>query len=162
MEPDPDHQRRRDQRGCHLILGGAQGQGDSNEGSRQAGRAGVGLCKCKSVGTRRECGDVHLYACICNLNTMGGVKTLLPAVVTHHLHPSRPPPQREAAAKSEISSLLEGRGALYERQEGGPKESDGAPGDTEGRRAEATRRMEITRTKFNRLRSIGIAAEQVR
>ena len=81
--------------------------------------------------------------------------------------PLVPPPQvrlaeqREAAAKAEITSLLEGRGELYERAEGA-KESDGAPGDTAGRRGEANRRMELTRDKFNRLRSIGIAAEQVR
>ncbi|GAX81127.1 hypothetical protein CEUSTIGMA_g8561.t1 [Chlamydomonas eustigma] len=67
--------------------------------------------------------------------------------------------QREAAAKAEITSLLESRSALYERAVG-TKESDGTPGDTEGRRADAQHRLEITRDKFNKLRAIGIAAEQ--
>ena len=52
-------------------------------------------------------------------------------------------------------------GSLYERAEGA-KESDGAPGDVAGRKAEALRRMETTRTKFDKLKSVGIAAEQVK
>jgi hypothetical protein len=51
-------------------------------------------------------------------------------------------------------------GSRFERAEGA-RESDGVPGDTAGRKSEAMRRMEMTRTKFDRLRSIGIAAEQV-
>mmetsp|Transcript_13769 Transcript_13769/g.29648 ORF Transcript_13769/g.29648 Transcript_13769/m.29648 type:complete len:722 (-) Transcript_13769:508-2673(-) len=67
--------------------------------------------------------------------------------------------QREAAAKSEIAKLLETRAVMYEKPEGA-KELDGATDEQKTRIEDAQRRMELARHKFNKLRSVCIAAEQ--
>ena len=69
--------------------------------------------------------------------------------------------QREAAAKAEIAKLLENRASMYERADGA-KELDGATEEQKTRIEDAERRMDGAKSKFNRLRSVCIAAEQVR
>jgi hypothetical protein len=67
---------------------------------------------------------------------------------------------REAAAKAEIAQLLESRAQMYERPEGAT-EVDGQPVDYTDRIQAAEKIMDVQRQKFNKLRSVCIAAEQV-
>eukprot|EP00798_Chlamydomonas_sp_ICE-L_P002954 gene2954-12960_t len=66
---------------------------------------------------------------------------------------------REAAAKSDITRLLESRAEMFERPEGS-KEIETDVHEQKAMIDEAQRRMEAARGKFSQLRSVSISAEQ--
>lgn len=65
--------------------------------------------------------------------------------------------KREAAAKEEIAKLLDSRSSMFETS---GNAIDGATDEQNTRIDDAERRMELAKTKFNRLRSVCIAGEQ--
>lgn len=65
--------------------------------------------------------------------------------------------KREAAAKAEIAKLLESRSSMFETS---GTSIDGATDEQNTRIEDAERRMEVAKTKFNKLRSVCIAGEQ--
>ncbi|MEW5300191.1 MAG: hypothetical protein WDW36_003138 [Sanguina aurantia] len=67
--------------------------------------------------------------------------------------------QREAAAKGEIGTLLGSRSDMFEVSDG-KREADGGSEEQRERIAEAGRQIELARTKFGKLRSVSISAEQ--